>query len=95
MTVGALTSADRTRAYRERRWEHLEELIRRVIREELRAVENRRSMVDKPVDNVTRVRGRADDENPYSHTSENLRGDEPARPVWTAEDELFPGFTRR
>jgi hypothetical protein len=94
-------AAERTREYRRRRWIHLEELIRRVVREELDAVDSQRRgggrMVDIPrgpaVDNVTRGGARpVMTKNPVSFSGSDYVGD--AGPTWTAEDELFPGFRR-
>lgn len=53
-----MTSAERTREYRRRRWQQLEDVIRRVVREELAYVENTRRIVDNPVDK-RHSRGRA------------------------------------
>jgi hypothetical protein len=98
------TPAERTAEYRRRRWATLEELVRRVIREELelaRHVDDVRARgaraVDNPrgprVDNVTRAQAAAMRDRESGVSVENLRGD--GRPAWTAEDELFPTFRGR
>jgi hypothetical protein len=95
-----VSSTERTAEYRRRRWAHLEELVRRVVREELDAVDGRRMgggrAVDIPrgpgVDNVTRGGARpVMTKNPVSFSGSDYVGD---APTWSAEDELFPGFRR-
>jgi hypothetical protein len=97
------TSAERTAEYRRRRWAHLEQLMRRVVREELelaRAIDRVRApggqSVDTrrgpAVDNVTRAYARAVRDRESGSSGTDSSGD--SSPAWSAEDELFPGFRR-
>jgi hypothetical protein len=101
---GVVAGAARTAEYRERRWARLEEIVRRVVREELelaQLVDAARMRRGYPVDGergpavdkrYSRARARGEIQESESNVSLDSSVGDAARPMWTAEDELFPGF---